>query len=446
MNLAPEHIVALVQNAGVIGAAGVGFPTHVKLQASVETVIVNGSESEPLLCTDKTILKTKALDVIEGLKIAMHAMGAKDGVIALNQNDRDVVAAVKKHLPASGIRIHLMGNYYPAGDELLTVYDVTKKIVPEGGNPLDVKVAVFNPLTMLQVYQAVNGKPATERMVTIAGEVKEPKVVTVPIGTRYSELIRLAGGSTLKEFTVLDGGPMMGSLVANLNAGIGKSTAAIVVLPSDHFIIRMKQKTVSETVALSKVASGQNALTTDLCPRHLLGHAIHPHETITALDYGMAEPSRHVTEAFLCSGCGICEMVGAETTFVSPKKIYGEYQRLLTKAKIKNPHVCAGFAVHSQFENRKLSIPMLVKKVNLGAYEARLPFDGIKEINSVQIPIQKHVGVKAQSTVRIGQLVRRGDVIALSPRDELGSVYHASIHGLVSEITDQFVEITGQTQ
>ena len=76
MNKTPEEIIALVRNAGVIGAAGVGFPTYVKLQAKVETIIVNGSECEPLLYTDKTILKERAEDVVEGLKLAMNAMGA----------------------------------------------------------------------------------------------------------------------------------------------------------------------------------------------------------------------------------------------------------------------------------------------------------------------------------------------------------------------------------
>jgi Na+-translocating ferredoxin:NAD+ oxidoreductase RnfC subunit len=441
----PEQIIALVRDAGVIGAAGVGFPTWVKLQTKVETVIVNGSECEPLLYTDKTILKNKAEDVVEGLKLAMAATHAKKGIIAMNADHRDVIDAIKKviYTHAPYIKIHLLGNYYPAGDELLMVYDVTKKIIPENGTPASVDVAVLNVSTIVQIYQAVNGKPATERVVTITGEVKEPKVLTVPVGTRYSELIALAGGSTLKEFSVLDGGPMMGNIVTDLDQGIGKSTCAIVLLPSDHYVIRMKSKTLAETVKQSRAASGQNTQCTDLCPRHLLGHEINPHQAMMAIDYHMAEPSAAITSAFLCSGCGLCEMVGNDSTFLSPKLIYSEYKRLLTKAKIKNPHTRSGFSVNSQFENRKMPTHMLVKKLGIGQYEQKLSFHGIKEVSLVKIPIQKHMGSLANTVVKIGQQVRRGDVIARSPVDQVGRIYHASIHGNISAITDDFVEITG---
>ena len=337
----------------------------------------------------------------------------------------------------------MLGDYYPAGDEFLAVYDITKKVIPEGGTPLNVGVAVFNVFTVTQIYHAVNGKPVTERIVTIAGEVKEPKVVSVPVGTPYSELIKLAGGSTLKEFAVLDGGPMMGKLVLDLGAGIAKTTNGIVVLPTDHFAVNMKSKTEGETVKHSKVASDESDRSTEFCPRNLLGHAIDPQLTLRATDYNMAEPSAHITSAFLCSGCGICEVVTDSMT-LSPKKIFGEYQRLLKIGGVKNPHQRSGFTVHSQFENRKISTPMLIKKLGMSLYSKPLLSEGKKEISLVKIPTQKHVGARANVTVEIGQAVRRGDVIARSPDDQMGSIYHASIHGKISEITELFVEITGQ--
>ncbi|MBI2091424.1 MAG: hypothetical protein HYT75_00265 [Deltaproteobacteria bacterium] len=93
-----ENIVNAVRQAGVIGAGGGGFPTHIKLQAKADTVIANGSECEPLLATDKTFLKQKARLVVEGLHLAMEATGAKQGFIAIKGHNKDVVDGVESCL------------------------------------------------------------------------------------------------------------------------------------------------------------------------------------------------------------------------------------------------------------------------------------------------------------------------------------------------------------
>ena len=49
-----ENLLGLVEQAGVVGAGGAGFPTHVKLKAQADTVIINGAECEPLLRVDSS--------------------------------------------------------------------------------------------------------------------------------------------------------------------------------------------------------------------------------------------------------------------------------------------------------------------------------------------------------------------------------------------------------
>ncbi len=443
----PEQIVAYVREAGVIGAGGRGFPTHARLEAKADTVIINACECEPLIHTDKYLLQTFTDDVIQGLKLAMHATGAIDGVIAVNCEDLESIRALNK-IQDPKIRVHLMGNYYPSGDEMLTVYDVTKRVVPEGGTPLDVGVLVLNVLTARQIYQAIQGIVATERTLTIAGAVKTPKVVSVPVGTRFSELLALAGGPSrgfsMQTLTVLEGGPMMGKVVSNLESGISKSTQAITVLPTAHYVIQMKLKSNAEIVAQSKAVSGQGTLSTDLCPRHLLGHQIDPDAAMVALDYSKSDPVSAITSAFLCSECGVCEMVGDEASFTSPKRVYLEYRKRLEKAGVKNPHHRSGFPVHSQYENRKLSLPTLIMKLGIGEFVQKPERAGPKPASMVRIATNRHLGPASNPVVNLNQRVRRGDLIAESAEHELGTYYHASIHGTVSAITDHWIQITGE--
>ena len=58
-----ENLLGLVEQAGVVGAGGAGFPTHVKLKAQADTVIINGAECEPLLRVDQQLMALQAGDL-----------------------------------------------------------------------------------------------------------------------------------------------------------------------------------------------------------------------------------------------------------------------------------------------------------------------------------------------------------------------------------------------
>lgn len=437
-----KEIIQAIKMAGVIGAGGGGFPTHLKLNSQVETIIANGSECEPLLNSDKILLKERADLVIDGMKYAMAATGAKTGYVAVKGHYKDVVAAVEKELPEDGsIKLYLLENYYPSGDEFLTVYDITGRVIPEGGLPLHVGVLVSNVLSLVQIAEANYGKPVTERPVTIAGSVNEPQVVTVPIGTTYKDLIDIAGGTENLSDILIDGGPMMGTIVEDRTMGIAKTTSGIIALPEDHFIIKMKQITVSQIVKKSKAACCQCFRCSDLCPRNLIGHKLFPHKTMRTIDYNMSYPTDHITSAFLCSQCGICDLVACDAMQLSPKRIYGEYKKLLVSKGIQNPHKRSGISPIPEIEYRKVSIPTLIKKIGISRYVGNTPSKGFPTIDRVRIPLNKHTGAPAVPGVVPGEKVKMGDVIASSPQGRLGALYHASIGGKVTEATEEWIEI-----
>lgn len=437
-----EQIVQAVKNAGIIGAGGGGFPTHAKLQAKVDTVIANGSECEPLLASDRTMMVQKSELLIEGMQYAMRATSAKQGIIALKAHYHDAIDAIKKHLPTDkSIKLHLLDNYYPAGDEFLLVYEVTGKIIPEGGIPLNAGIVVNNVITLMQIAHAVNGKPVTERTVTLIGELREPKIVTVPIGITYNDLLKLAGGLKIKDAILIDGGPMMGKIITNWDQGIGKATGGVIALPKNHVLIRKAKKPLEQIIKQTKSACCQCFRCTDLCPRNLLGHELYPHMTMRTIAYNHAEPSKHITSAFLCSQCGMCELIACDFMHLSPRKIFAAYKKELISRGVKNPHKNASAKIDTQFNNRKPSIQMVMKKLNLEKYNCKPIFAGIQQTKMVRIPLNKHIGSPAISQVNIGQTVRRCDIIAASPQDKLGAVYHASINGRITDVNDNYIEI-----
>lgn len=439
-----EQIVQAVREAGVIGAGGGGFPTYIKLQANVDTIIANGSECEPLLSSDRKMMTQTPGLLIEGLQVAMAATGAKQAFIGVKEHYEDAVSALKNVLPSDGsIKLHLLENYYPAGDEFILVYEVTKKVIPEGGIPLNVGVVVSNAITFMQIAEAIKGKPVTERAVTLVGEFNEPKVITVPIGTTYNNLIKLAGGLKRDDVTLMDGGPMMGKIIHDWSAGIGKQTSGLLALSTDSFIIRQATKSLSQMIKLSKSACCQCFRCSDLCPRNLIGHDLFPHLTMRSVDYNQTQPTKAITSAFLCSQCGVCELIACDFMLLSPRQICGAYRKSLIAKGIKNPHHHQPKDVREEFHFRKISIPTVMKKTGITKYDVPIKYEGRRIVKSVKIPLNRHAGTPAMSLVNVGQTVRMCDKIAASPEDKLGAVYHASIEGRVINITNDWIEIVG---
>jgi Na+-translocating ferredoxin:NAD+ oxidoreductase RnfC subunit len=445
MTISSSQLIQKIKSAGVIGAGGGGFPAYKKLQAKVDTIIANGSECEPLLASDASMMQHRADWLVEGVKLAMQATGAKHGIIALKEHYHGAIAAIKTVLPQdNSIKLHLLENYYPAGDEFLLVYEVTGKIIPEGGIPLNVGVVVNNVITLMQVYLAAHGKPVTERTVTLVGEFNEPKVVTLPIGTTYANIIKLAGGLKREDVVLIDGGPMMGKIVADWNQGIAKTTSGVLALPQNHFVVRMTQQPLAQVIKRSKAACCQCFRCSDLCPRNLIGHKLYPHMTMRTIDYNQDSPAQHITSAFLCSQCGMCELIACDFMLLSPRKIFAAYRKELVQKGVKNPHVRSNVSASSQFANRKITIPMLLKKLDLVKYDVVLPYlKGAQSVNQVRIYLNRHAGVPALPQVKAGQRVKMCDIIASTPDDVLGTVYHASITGKITTVNNDWIEIIG---
>ncbi len=442
-----ESIQQAVQDAGIVGAGGAGFPTHVKFGARVDTVIANGAECEPLLRCDKAVMRARADQVVEGLRLLAEATGAKRSVVALKAAYPDVVECVRRAVwrVAPQTEIHLLDNFYPAGDEQVLVHEVTGRVIPESGIPLAVDVVVNNVLTLSQVAAAVHdGSPVTRRTLTVAGEVARPLTCELPVGAPMSLAVELAGGATVSSWSIVEGGPMMGRVVLDPDEPITKKTSGVLVLPSDLPMVARKQVGIDREKHLARAVCCQCRMCTDLCPRFNLGHAIEPHRTMRSLlSRGLTEPTAdQQTMAYLCCLCGACEAYAC-TLGLSPRKVYEDLKGQLGQAKIDNPHHRDDCAPTDFQVPRRIPVPRLIERLGLGAYahaEDRVQWSEV-EVPVVTIPLQQHVGVPAFPVVEAGQSVREGDLIGEIPEGKLGARVHASIAGTVGSVDVKKIRI-----
>jgi Na+-translocating ferredoxin:NAD+ oxidoreductase RnfC subunit len=456
-----EQIVEKVKDAGVVGAGGAGFPTHVKIAAQVDTVIANGAECDPLLRCDQQLMANRAPEVIEGLRLVMQASGAERGVIALKREYTNAVAALQSNIQypipntqhqGGNISLHLMESHYPAGDEFVLVYEVTGRLVPETGLPLHVGCIVQNVGTLFNIAMAQKGIPVTHRLLTVTGAVNEPKTLNLPVGTSIGEAVAWAGGIKIprwttrseEDYAVVVGGPMMGWLAQSLSEPVTKTTTGLIVLPKNNAVVRYLGRPLGSWVKRGRSTCDQCRDCTDLCPRYLLGHDLEPHKVMRSINYGLTEPTAIITAAVLCCECRLCEAYACPLE-LSPMAYYKEIKRQLAAQGWENVvHKRSDLTPHPMREYRRVPMERLVARLGLTEYEEKCicPLDEREyQPKRVTILLKQHIGAPSQPVVRIGDRVECGDLIAQIPEGKLGANVHASISGRVEAVTGEHIVI-----
>jgi Na+-translocating ferredoxin:NAD+ oxidoreductase RnfC subunit len=298
---------------------------------------------------------------------------------------------------------------------------------------------VSNVESLLNVSRAMAGIPVTDRYLTVCGEVNEAIVCKVPIGTPADTVIELAGGPGISDFGIVMGGPMMGKVIAAGSQPVTKTTSGIIVLPSNHNVIRDKQRSLDQMRFIAKSACTQCSRCTDLCPRYLIGHSLEPHRIMRHLAYNPGMIGEVLEDALICSECGVCEKFACPM-MLSPREINAAVKRKLLKEGVKREPRRETYRVSPFNSTRKIPLKRLMERLKVTKYDSHPPFyDDDVQVRRVTIPLQQHLGKPAVPAVNAGDRVERGDLIGEIPEGALGARVHASIDGVVESVSDNVV-------
>lgn len=444
-------IVDKIFKAGIVGCGGAGFPSHIKLNCAVSHLIVNGMECEPLLRTDRWIMRNRAKDVIKAVVNVGEAVKAKEYVIVLKSDYEEEIESMEAAIEElrAPIKLKKINGFYPAGDEQVIVYEVTGRIVPPAGIPLDVGVVVSNTATMLYISDSMLGKPFTRKFLTVTGEVCHPAVLNVPLGTSFLRCISLAGGATSDRYFVIEGGPMMGKPVRMeqvAEAVVTKTTSGIIVLPEESYLSHQSTISVRHMANRARSACIQCTICTQLCPRYMLGHPIEPHRIMRKLGINgtikdiLDDPD--VRKAQICCECGVCEIVACPMG-LQPRKVNSIIKGELAKAGIRYKKEMKEYRPNPDRAGHKLPTRRVAARAGvLRYYDYRINELVEDTPESVSIPVKMHIGAPSEPVVSIGDIVQEGQIIAKCPEGVMGANIHASISGKISSIGESIV-ITG---
>ena len=439
-------IVEIIKKAGVVGCGGAGFPTDVKINNKAEFFLVNGMECEPMLRTDRYLMLNKSEEIVTAANIIGKHLEAQKVIIGVKKHYVDETKALNAAIRRLGYDIEVKGvdNFYPAGDEHVVVHQLTGRVVPAGGIPIDAGCVVNNVGTMLAVYHALHHIPVTDKYFTVAGEVECPTIVKAPIGTSFADCIRLAGGVKEGASFIVNGGPMMGKPLKDLDAPeayVSKTTSGILVFRDDSFLA-MRDPSLERSRKMAARHCIQCSYCTMLCPRYLLGHPIEPHKSMRLFALGenacLEKHTDVIRNAMYCSQCGTCEMYACPMG-LQPNLVNAYIKEQAALLGVRSQKLESG-APHAERHWRNIPSGRLAKRIGVGDYY-HVEIKNMVEAcpNKVRIKLKQGVGSSAVPVVSTGEYVEKGDVIAEVQGNRLGSRIHASISGRVVAIDDAIV-------
>lgn len=235
-SIPPDELRDFLRDAGVVGLGGAVFPSYAKLKPGKEghlkTLVINGAECEPFITCDDLLMRERAGDMLKGIIAMRHILQAEEVLIGIEDNKPEAVAAVQAAIAASGeagIEAVAIPTRYPAGGAKQLIRVLTGIEVPHGRRSTDYGVQCFNVGTAYSIFEALElGRPLISRIVTVAGNVAQPRNYEVLIGTPMDHVVRLAGPRADTDRYIM-GGPMMGARMPSFDVPVVKATNCILV-------------------------------------------------------------------------------------------------------------------------------------------------------------------------------------------------------------------------
>lgn len=296
--MTPEDIRKIIEDAGVVGMGGAGFPTNVKLTPKnpdvIDSIIVNGAECEPYLTSDYRRMMEQGEELVKGLKVVLSLFPKAKGYFGIEANKPDAIKSLTE-LTKNEERIQVvpLKTKYPQGGERSMIYAVTGRSINSKMLPADAGCIVHNIDTIYAIYKAIyDGMPLIRRIVTVTGDaVKNPKNYQVRIGTNFREIIDAAGGFIEDPDKIISGGPMMGFSFFNLDVPVVKGSSSLLAFRKDD---------VSTSEVSPCIRCGRCSFA---CPEHLLPMKL----ALMAANNNVEEFKK--LNGMECVECGCCSYV-----------------------------------------------------------------------------------------------------------------------------------------
>ena len=299
----PEELLSVIHQAGIAGMGGAGFPADQKIAGALgktHILIINGSECEPYITCDDRLMREKAAEIVEGIRILKYILKPEVAIIAIEDNKQEAAKAIKDAVREDDdIIVRVLETRYPTGAARPLIRRLTGIEVGYTSRSTDFGIEMQNVATTYAIKRAVeDDEPLVERIVTVTGNNFGRKGnFIVPFGTPVRHILDKCEWHGEARNELILGGPMMGFTVPTPDVSVTK-TVNCVFSPDSSEV--MSYDNPLECIRCGRCAR--------VCPSRLLPFAL-----VKAAKAGDSEAIQR-ERIRDCIECGCC-------AFVCPSRI-----------------------------------------------------------------------------------------------------------------------------
>ncbi len=284
-DLRPEAVIKRIENSGLRGRGGAGFPTHLKWSAvraadsGRKYIVCNGDEGDPGAFMDRMLMESYPYRIIEGMTIAARYVGAQEGFLYIRAEYPLAINRVTEALEkcyqrgflgerilgadfSLQLRIVAGAGAFVCGEETALMASIEgRRGMPRLRPPFPAHKGLWGRPTLInnvETYACVpwiirNGAAAFARIGTdrskgtkvfaLAGKIARGGLIEVPMGISIRQIVEEIGGGIaggLKFKAVQVGGPSGGCIPAtndNLSVDYETLTEAGAMMGSGGLVV-----------------------------------------------------------------------------------------------------------------------------------------------------------------------------------------------------------------
>ena len=420
-----------VRRAGVVNRAGARLDLR---RVSVPVVVGRVCDGAPLMASERSLGLAAPDRLVRGLAAAAMMTGAHRVLLALDSQEPELRAGLDRAASETRLELRPVPPRYPMDAESL-LCDLAQqegRSVPAAG--LD-RALVLGARELWDLSGALDGRLPLRRTVTVAGQVRQPGVLKVPLGTPLSALVEACGGCEDPAWVpYLAGAP--GGWAADQDSSVDLNTDGVLILEHRHPLV--VRATTPREDQLKRAASACAAcrICSDVCTSGLRGRDLEPHLIMRALGRGWPAPERDpgavLKTSLACVGCGLCSAVCP--TLLRPGDLIGALAGEISARGIASPSA-PPLRPHEDRAGRRQDSSRLALSLGLGPEHAPSPALPRTFIpGSLHLQAASPLGETRVPMVAVGDRVASGDMLLMASPDSGGVDLRAPVAGLVTAV------------
>jgi len=425
-----QQLNSLIQESDLSSYLAPLFKENIK---PTTTIIGRIADDEPLFQTEIALGYNNYLSLIKGLAAAGVLLSASRLIFAVRSDTPALIQTLHFQTRATRIEVIPIEPNYPLDDKSLLA-DLRSSSPALLSHVERQHTRIFPAQTLIDLATVIEGRTPLRRVLTVAGDLREPKVIKAPVGTPIDELVSACGGCPSSGWVPYYNGILQGHATLP-SAPIDYDCNGIIILPPFHPRVIEDTTPIPDEIRRLLSACTHCQTCSMGCPVHLNDSTPAPSQVIQHLSFqnlssllvtpspSTIDPSLHQIAA--CQSCRLCSLRCPSQ--LKPDRIIAWIKENHSSTPIQPSMLSTPY---NMLEYPRARTSWLSNRLGINTYSVPAP-SIIHSIMPEVLRLSTQVPFPCSPVVTPGDRVKYGDLLALPLQPDQGTPLRSPVPGII---------------